>query len=264
MAVERFAVKSADGAEISVLKSGSGPALLLVHGALLNVAMSWFAVLPRLAERFTVYAMDRRGRPPSGDGKEYSIALEAGDITSVIAAIREPVTVLAHSYGALVTLVAVPSLKSVTQLVLYEPPGIIPGPESTDAVQKMERALEAGNREEIVTLFLRDQIGAPPEMLAGFKQSPVWPAVLEISSTLPRESRTVNSSPLSVDSLKSCRIPTVILAGSETKGRMREGVDLLGKTIPGCRMVILEGQGHSAMLQAPELFAEKVFEAIPG
>ena len=262
MAVERFAVKSTDGVEISVLKSGSGPALLLVHGALLNAIMSWFAVLPRLADRFTVYAMDRRGRPPSGDGKEYSIALEAGDLASVIAAIGENVVVLAHSYGALVTLSAVPDLRSVSRLILYEPPGVIPGPESTDAVQKMERALEAGNREEIVTLFLRDQIGAPPEVLAAFKQSPAWPAVLEISSTLPRESRTVNSSPLSVDSLKSCSIPIVILAGSETKGRMREGVDLLSRTIPGSRMLILEGQGHSAMLQAPELFVEKVLEAV--
>ncbi|HTA41995.1 MAG TPA: alpha/beta hydrolase [Bryobacteraceae bacterium] len=261
MAADRFAIKSTGAVEISVLKSGSGPALLLVHGALLNVAMTWFAVLPKLAEQFTVYAMDRRGRPPSGDGKEYSIALEVDDITSVIAAIGQPVIVLAHSYGALVALAAVPRLQAVRQLILYEPPGIIPGPEQTDAVPKMERALEAGNREEIVTLFLRDQIGAPPEVLAGFKQSPLWPKVLEISPTLPRESRTVNASPLSLESLAACSIPAVILAGSETRGRMREGVDLLCRTIPDCRLVVLEGQGHTAMMQAPELFVDKVLEA---
>ncbi len=43
---------------------------------------------------------------------------------------------------------------------------------------------------------------------------------------------------------------------------MREGVDVLCRTIPGCRMVVLEGQGHTAMLQAPDLFAGKVLEAI--
>src|SRR5579871_4182937 len=108
MSVERFAVRSTDGVEISVQKSGSGPALLLVHGALLNSAMTWFAVLPKLAEQFTVYAMDRRGRALSGDGKEYSIALEVDDVASVISKIGHPVIVLSHSYGALVTLIALP------------------------------------------------------------------------------------------------------------------------------------------------------------
>ena len=58
-------------------------------------------MLPKLAERFTVYAMDRRGRAPSGDAKEYSISNEADDIAAVVDAIGGPVVVLAHSYGAL-------------------------------------------------------------------------------------------------------------------------------------------------------------------
>ena len=87
MPTERFTVRSKDGVEISVQKAGLGPALLLVHGALLNGSLSWGAVLPKLAEHFTVYAMDRRGRAPSGDAKEYSIANEADDIAAVVDAI---------------------------------------------------------------------------------------------------------------------------------------------------------------------------------
>ncbi len=85
--MERFTVKSRDGVDISVMKAGAGPALLLIHGALLNATLSWAAVLPRLQEHFTVYAMDRRGRAPSGDGTEYSISLEAEDIARVVEAI---------------------------------------------------------------------------------------------------------------------------------------------------------------------------------
>ena len=66
MGSERFKVPSHDGVEISVQKAGSGPALLLIHGALLNGSLSWGAVMPKLAEHFTVYAMDRRGRAPVG------------------------------------------------------------------------------------------------------------------------------------------------------------------------------------------------------
>src|SRR5580698_5976112 len=97
-AIERFTVKSGGNVGISVMRTGSGPALLLIHGALLNAAISWGAVLAKLAAHFTVYAMDRRGRAPSGDSENYSISMEAGDIARVVEAIGQPVTVLAHSY----------------------------------------------------------------------------------------------------------------------------------------------------------------------
>src|SRR5580658_8304435 len=105
-AIQRLTVASSGKVSISVMKAGAGPALLLIHGALLNATLSWAAVLAKLAEHFTVYAMDRRGRAPSGDAADYSISLEAGDIVRVIKAIGQPVTVLAHSYGALATLEA--------------------------------------------------------------------------------------------------------------------------------------------------------------
>ena len=71
-------------------KAGAGPALLLIHGALLNGSISWGAVLPKLAEHFTVYAMDRRGRAPSGDAKQYSISNEVDDIAAVLETIGAP------------------------------------------------------------------------------------------------------------------------------------------------------------------------------
>ena len=117
-----------------------------------------------LAEHFTVYAMDRRGRAPSGDTEEYSISLEAGDIVRVIEAIGQRVTVLAHSYGALATLEALDRLQGVVQLILYEPPvTLAPRPDVDKVMLDMESALQANDREKIATVFLRDQIGASPE-----------------------------------------------------------------------------------------------------
>src|ERR1700733_7290050 len=133
MATERFTVRSKDGVEISVQKAGAGPALLLIHGALLNGSLSWGPVLSRLAQHFTAYAMDRRGRAPSGDAKEYSISNEADDIAAVVDAIGGPVVVLAHSYGGLATLEALDKLKTVSHLILYEPPVALQ-PVESDAV----------------------------------------------------------------------------------------------------------------------------------
>jgi pimeloyl-ACP methyl ester carboxylesterase len=261
MATERFTVTSADGVDISAQKAGAGPALLLVHGALLNATLSWGAVLPKFAERFTVYAMDRRGRAPSGDAQEYSIANEAEDIASVVKAIAGPVIVLFHSYGALASLDALDQLTTVSHLILYEPPVALK-PRDPAIVANLERALEAGDRAGLVTAFLRDQIGVPPDRIAMMTSSPIWPVVLQIAPTLPRESRAVNTYRPSTERLASWKTPTTVLLGSETVGLLRDAAYYVCDAIPGCRMVVLEGQGHGAMLDAPEFFAAKVSELI--
>ncbi len=262
MTPERFTVKSTDGVEISVQKAGSGPALLLVHGSLLNGSLSWGAMLPKLAEHFTVYAMDRRGRAPSGDAKEHSIAIEAGDIARVVDAIGGPVTVLSHSFGALASLDALDRLKNVSHLILYEPPVTNDGARSdSDAVlAKLDRALAADDREQIVMTFLVDQVRAPADRAAMMKASPIWPIVLEIAPTLPRESRAVNTYRISNERLANWKTSTTMLLGSVTTGLLRDAAFFLRDRIPGCRLVILEGQGHGANLDAPDWFANKILE----
>ena len=259
MPTERVTVRSNDGVEISVQKAGSGPALLLIHGSLLNGAISWGAVLPKLAERFTVYAMDRRGRAPSGDAKEYSITIESDDIAAVVDAISGSVIVLAHSYGALASLEALDRLKTVSHLILYEPPVTLQSAE-TDIVANMDRALEAGDRERLVITFLRDQVRVPPDRVTKLASSPIWSIILQISPTLPREARAVITYRPSIERLANWKTPTTMLLGSETSGPLRDAAFFVRDAIPGCRMVILEGQGHGANLDAPEFFANKILE----
>ena len=51
-----------------------------------------------------------------------------------------------------------------------------------------------------------------------------------------------------------------MLLGSETVGLLRDAAFFVRDAIPGCRMVVLEGQGHGAMLDAPDFFANKILE----
>jgi len=82
-----------------------------------------------------------------------------------------------------------------------------------------------------------------------------------VAHTLPREAEVVNTLRLPVGSFANCKIPTTMLLGGISSSEMRDATRWICNSIPGCRTVILEGQGHSAMLSAPEQFVNAVLEA---
>jgi len=95
-----------DGVTLRVRSAGRGPPLLLLHGHPQTHAM-WHRVAPALAERFTVIAMDLRGRgdssrpPASADHGLYSKRAMAADALAVMrAAGFERFAVCAHDRGA--------------------------------------------------------------------------------------------------------------------------------------------------------------------
>ena len=59
-------VTSSDGTRIGYRRSGQGPPLVLIHGAT-GAHWSFRYLVPAIVDRFTVYAVDRRGRGESGD-----------------------------------------------------------------------------------------------------------------------------------------------------------------------------------------------------
>jgi len=68
-------VRSADGTPIACYRSGSGPALVVVHGST-NDHTNWDGIRPELEPFFTLYAVERRGRGASGDAPAYSFERE--------------------------------------------------------------------------------------------------------------------------------------------------------------------------------------------
>src|SRR5262245_17922096 len=112
---------SKDGTPIGFERSGKGPPLVLVHGTSADHTR-WKPLLPELESRFTLYAVDRRGRGGSGDASTYSVEREFEDIAAVVDAVGEPSFLLGHSYGAVCALEASLRTHNVRKLVLYEPP----------------------------------------------------------------------------------------------------------------------------------------------
>jgi pimeloyl-ACP methyl ester carboxylesterase len=75
-------VRSKDGTTIAFDQSGKGPAVILVGGAFQHRAIdprtAQLAAL--LAQHFTVFNYDRRGRGDSGDTQPYAVEREIEDL----------------------------------------------------------------------------------------------------------------------------------------------------------------------------------------
>jgi pimeloyl-ACP methyl ester carboxylesterase len=71
--------ESADGTLIAYERRGSGPALVLVGGALCTAAAD-APLAELLAPHFSVFTYDRRGRGASGDTAPYAVRREIEDL----------------------------------------------------------------------------------------------------------------------------------------------------------------------------------------
>src|SRR5207244_7996640 len=117
-------VKSKDGDTIGFDKQGDGPALILVNGAMSTRSDgSKPEVAGLLAQHFTVYTYDRRGRGDSGDTKPYAVGREIEDIDALIDAAGGSAFLYGHSSGGCLALEATVELGDrVKKLAIYEAP----------------------------------------------------------------------------------------------------------------------------------------------
>lgn len=82
--IKRF-VKSSDGTTIGYRQIGEGPGLVILHGSM-STGYNHIQLAEQLADRFTVYLPDRRGRGLSGPYRDGdTIESEVGDLLAVLA-----------------------------------------------------------------------------------------------------------------------------------------------------------------------------------
>lgn len=254
-------VTSADGTAIAVAKKGQGPPLVLVHGGS-GDHRNWDLVAPSLAEHFTTYSMDRRGRGASedrGGADGDDLGHEAEDILAVAASAGPPVHLLGHSSGAVCALTAAISGTPLRSLILYEPPIYVP-PYRPPAglADRLQALAEAGDLENVVVTHMRQGWHASEKEIAVLRASPGWGTRVAEATRIPREVRMVGNYRPDERLLSTFDVPTLLLLGTATAAHLRSATEFLVATLPNARVATLEGEGHFATRTAPELFVREI------
>jgi pimeloyl-ACP methyl ester carboxylesterase len=251
-------ISSSDGTMIGFQCSGTGPPLLLVHGTTAD-HQRWGPIIPPLAQQFTVYTMDRRGRGASSDAPVYHLLREAADVAAVVAAIGEPLFLLGHSYGALCSLEAARLTDGVSRLILYEPPPPTGLPlDPVDIPDRMQALIDSGAWEVALEVFMREVVRMPAHELATYRQLPMWKVRVQLVPTIPRELTFGRTYRFQAEQFADLRVPTLLLLGGDSPPMFQQAIAQVEAALPDSRVVVLPGQRHIAMDTNPTLFVHEV------
>jgi pimeloyl-ACP methyl ester carboxylesterase len=253
-------VESPDGTVIACHVAGDGPPMVLLHGTSADHTR-WASVIARLAARWTTYAVDRRGRGASSDAESYAIESEFDDVAAVVDAVGEEVDVIGHSYGAVCSLEGALRTSHVRRLVLYEPPlpiGIEIYPPGL--IERLEALLAAGDREAVVTTFLREVVRMPANELEAVQSDPSWDGRLMAAHTIPRELRIADVYEPDFARFATLSVPTLLLVGGDSPRFLVEPSRRLHEEIAHSKLITIRGQQHVAMTTAPGMFLDAVID----
>ncbi|WP_126665113.1 alpha/beta fold hydrolase [Haloterrigena salifodinae] len=279
---EMETVTSADGTEIAFERTGSGPPLVLVHGGVCDHRFWELSdVRATFADHCTVYAIDCRGvgesgdvtersstgqpeADASGDANEYDLEREFEDVATVVEAIDEPVTLLGHSSGALLSLEAALRTDNLHKLILYEPPITFDDRElySDEVLAEMEQLLDDGENEQVLVLFLQEIAQSTPKEIDAQRSAPDWQDLVDAAHVWPRSLAAVGEYEFNAARFADMTTPTLLLSGGESPPFLKDATGPIYDALPNSQIGTFDEHAHEAMLTATDRFTGEVLSFI--
>jgi pimeloyl-ACP methyl ester carboxylesterase len=251
-------VTSRDGTTIAFDRSGEGPALILVGGALeqraLDTETAKLAAFPLLARHFTLYHYDRRGRGDSTDTPPYAIEREIEDIEALIDEAGGSAFLFGISSGAALAMEAAIKLGGkVKKLAMYEAPY-----NSDEAARRawvdyrrqLTELLAADRRGDAVVLFMM-LVGMPAEHVPAVRQHPMWPMFEAVAPTLAYDAAVLGEdASIPTERAAAVAVPALVMDGGASYPFMHVAAVALANAMPNGRHRTLEGQTHEVAAEA--------------
>jgi pimeloyl-ACP methyl ester carboxylesterase len=250
-------VISRDGTAIAYDRIGNGPAVILVNGALVYRAFQGRGPLATLlADHFTVYTYDRRGRGESGDTLPYAVEREVEDLDALINEAGSTACVYGDSSGAALVMEAALRLgDKIQKIAMYE----VPYNDDATArkawrkyTNQLVELLAANRPGDAVELFMTTIVGAPAEVVNGMRQSHVWQILEAIAPTLAYDHTAILGDEASIPTDRAARVtvPALVMNGSMSFPFMRDTARALSKAIPLGQHMTIEGASHDVSAEA--------------
>jgi pimeloyl-ACP methyl ester carboxylesterase len=261
-----------DGARMRYLRSGSGPALLLVHG-LLGYSFSWRYALPYLARQARVHAVDMLGVGFSDRPRNLDCCLQANAdrLLRFLDAVGEDTCdLLGTSHGGAVAMMAASlAPERIRRLVLVAPVNPWSHHGKQMAAFLSSRTIAplflriAPLLERTHGYFLRRLYGDTrrirPGTLEGYSAPFAMPGAfahgIGILSTWDQDLAQLESV-----LPKISHIPTLLMWGSVDPAVDPASVEPLRRQFKRCRVLMLDGVGHLPYEEVPEQFNHAVAE----
>ena len=254
-------VTSEDGSTIAYDRSGSGPPVLLVGGAMGFRDFKQMRQLEALlAERCTVINYDRRGRGDSTEATPFShetaVEREIEDIAALIAAEGGRASLWGWSSGGALALRAAAALPEVESVSVYEVPFMV-DPEheypTPDYEARLDELVAADDRAGAVRHFMRNAIGMPAAFVALMRFMPMWKELKANAHTLPYDwealgAHTMYGAPLDPAEFAPIDRPVQVVHGEKTPEVLRLGSRALAEVLPKAELVALPKLSHNVKM----------------
>lgn len=253
-----------------VRELGSGPAVVCLHS---NASTSgqWRELMDRLAPAFRVLAPDSYGSGKSPEWRSDRVIRlrdEVELIEAVLAEAGSPLTLVGHSYGAAVALIAaLENPGRVRAMALYEPTlfalvdAQTPPPNQADgirhAVAAAGVALDEGNPDTAAECFIDYWMGRGSWART---PAPRKPAIAASVVNVRRWAHALFTEPTPLEAFRGLDVPVLYMVGKRSRPSARGVARLLTAALPRVELLEFDDLGH----MGPLTHSASVNEAIAG
>ena len=265
---------------IRYLKSGSGPALILIHG-LMGYSFSWRFTLPALAPHATVYAIDNLGAglSPANEGMDCTVRATAERVLQFADALGiQDFDLLGTSHGGGVAIMVAAICAErkdsrLRRLVLVAPvnPWSAHGKRLAPFVGSPFGSMLFRNTIErwrsLDYLWLRRMFGdgsrIPPDSLEGYRLPALKNHALRHALRIVRN-WTADLAALEAALPKIRDYPTLLIWGTRDRAVDFRSAESLRRNFRDARLLVFEGVGHLPYEEAPEDFNRALVAFLTG
>ncbi|MBP9205096.1 MAG: alpha/beta hydrolase [Kofleriaceae bacterium] len=246
---------------LHVVRAGSGPTVVLVHGSAADHSTWSIQLASTLTAVARLVAYDRRGSgrsPPwPVTAPWWSVEAHAADLAELLADEATPAVVVGSSFGAVVALELARRQPALCRAVVLCEPPMAAGDEvpvgPVGFLDELDAVAAADGAPAAATVFLRTVLGddAFARMPRAYRDrsTAMWPAIRSDCQALAAYQPRYRQ-------LAGLVVPTWLVGGERSAPYFAATLDALGAAIPGSERATIRAAGHMMHAEGHRQFGE--------